>query len=264
MVKVLEVNNLNYQDFKNINLSFYNQKLYLIVGGNNSGKTTLFKLLSGIILTNDCINCNGITLNEDTCFKYIKNIGVVPKLDSSIFIYQNVLNEMLFPLHNLHYSKRTAMQRINYILNLFHKEYFKDRKINELCYSDQVLLLLIIALLHGPKIVLIDDFLPIFDKKEQEMIINVLLKLIKQDNISIVFFSSGLNIAKYCDKLLLLSNYQMVGEYAFNDLFKNDKSFYDNNIEIPFIVDLVVKLKMYGLINKEYTTIKEMVDDLWQ
>lgn len=264
MVKVLQVNNLNYHEFENINLSIYSQKLYSIVGGNNSGKTTLFKLLSGIILTNNYINCDSVILNQNTRFKYIKKIGVVPKLRKNSFIYQNVLDEMMFPLSNLNYSKNKAIKRIMKILSVFNKEYFVDKKINDLNYKDKQLLLLIISLLHYPKLILIDDIFGVFLKKEQEMIINILLKIIKQDNITVVNFSSGLDLAKYSDKIILLSSKKIVGEYSFNDLYNNDKLFYDNKLEIPFIVDLVVKLKMYGLVNKNYSSIKEMVDDLWQ
>ena len=43
MVNSLEVRNLNYQDFTNINMEFEEGKYYVILGANNSGKTTLFK-----------------------------------------------------------------------------------------------------------------------------------------------------------------------------------------------------------------------------
>ena len=55
MVKVLEVRNLNYQMFKNINLSFECNTIYSIVGPNNCGKTLLFKLLTGLINTENYI-----------------------------------------------------------------------------------------------------------------------------------------------------------------------------------------------------------------
>ena len=57
MGKILEIKNLSYCDFQNINLSFDSGQLYFIVGPNNSGKTTLFYLLSSLILTNNKIKC---------------------------------------------------------------------------------------------------------------------------------------------------------------------------------------------------------------
>ena len=35
-------------------------------------------------------------------------------------------------------------------------------------------------------------------------------------------------------------------------------------ISIPFEIELSIKLKLYGLVDKLYTNINEMVDDIWQ
>ena len=52
-------------------------------------------------------------------------------------------------------------------------------------------------------------------------------------------------------------------KYGLNDIYENDKLFYDHNLEIPFMIDLSIKLKMYNLIDKKYSNMKAMVDDIW-
>ena len=64
MAIVLEINNLSYKDFNNINLKFKDKTYYSVIGSNNSGKTTLFKLISGIIPSSNHICCNDIDLNK--------------------------------------------------------------------------------------------------------------------------------------------------------------------------------------------------------
>ena len=124
MVKVLEINNLNYHDFKNINLSFESNSFYSIVGGNNSGKTTLFKLITGFILTDNDITCDEVLLNSDTISEYIKKIGIVERVNSDSFIYQSVYDEMSYPLYNLDYPKKKRDSRIKEVL-----KYFDQNKI---------------------------------------------------------------------------------------------------------------------------------------
>ena len=46
----MEVHNLDYKDFKDINLSFNSHTFYSIVGASNCGKTTFFKLLSSSLV----------------------------------------------------------------------------------------------------------------------------------------------------------------------------------------------------------------------
>ena len=88
MSKVLETFNLSYRDFKDINLAFYSGKFYSIVGASNSGKTTLFKLLSSLIPTNNMVCCNDCLLNKDNCYEYLVNIGISERVSNHSFIYK--------------------------------------------------------------------------------------------------------------------------------------------------------------------------------
>lgn len=262
MVKVLEITNLSYKDFNNINLSFDSGNFYTIVGPNNSGKTMLFNLITGIIPTSNYIFLNNITLNKDNIDKYIVNIGIVERVNENSFIYTTVINEMIYPLANLGYSKKEALKRINEVLELFSCTNFLDKKINELSFYDKELLLLMIALLHKPKVLLLDSVLQVFSKTKQEDIIKILKKLV-EEGLTVISFTNYLEESYYSDKIILLDNFNIIGEYEYSDIFEDDKVFYEHNLEIPFMTDLSIKLKMYDLVHKEYINMKEMVDDIW-
>ena len=257
MVKVLEISNLNYHNFKNINISFEKGMFYMVVGGNNSGKTTLFKLMSGLIPSNNII-CDGISI--DNINDYIKKIGVVERVNNKSFIYQKVYNELSFPLYNLGYSKRRRDNRINELLNSFNLDCI-DKDINELNTKERQLLLIVLALLHKPKVLLLDSVLNVFSNEEQKEIVRVLKEYIEQDNLTVISFTKDLD--EFSDKLVLLSNFKIIGEYTKEDIYKDDKLFYQNGLEIPFITDLAIKLKMYNVIDKNYNDLKEMVNDIW-
>ena len=259
MSKVLEVVNLNYQDFKDINLSFNSGTFYSIVGASNSGKTTLFKLMASLIPSNNVMCCNDIFLNNNY-LDYLVNIGIVERVNNHSFIYKSVLDEMKYPLYNLGYSKNASLTRIDEILSLFKLEYFKNKDVNELSNYDKQKLLIIIALLHNPKVLLLDSVLDVFPINEKKKIIKILKVLVKK-GLTVINFTKQLDLL--VDKVILIDKYSIVGEYDSNMIFEDDKLFYSHNLEIPFMVDLSIKLKMYGLVDKEYSNMKEMVDDLW-
>lgn len=263
MVKVLEINNLNYHDFKSINISFDKNKFYTIIGGSGSGKTTLFHLISGIIPTTNKIFCAGIYLNSNSINSYIQKIGVVERINKNSFIYQKVYDEMSFPLYNLGLSKKKRDYRIKEVLSAFNLTDLIDKNINELDDDKRQLLLIMIALLHKPKVLLLDSVFNIFSKEDKKELIKVLENFIVKEDITIINFSLDLYDAFFSDKLILLSHFAIIGEYDKDDIYRDDKLFYQNGLEIPFITDLSVKLKVYNIINKNYSDMKEMVNDIW-
>lgn len=260
---ILKVNNLNYMDFHNLSLSFEKNKLYFIVGANKSGKTTLFRIISSLIFTNNIVRCDRILLNEDTKNDYIKMIGVVERVNKYSFNYKTVKDEMLYPLINLGYRIDIAERRINTVLNLFNLDYLINKDINNLNINEKQLLLIMIALLHHPKVLLIDNVLDIFNAKERLFIISTLKRIIYEDNITILNFSSNLENIIESDRVIILSHFKFIKETTYNEIYENDKLFYENGLEIPFMFDLVNKLKMYDLINFNHTDMKGLVDDIW-
>ena len=263
MEVILDINNLNYQEFANINISFDNGKYYAIVGNNNSGKTTLFRLISGLIPTENVIECNNVWLNNHNRFQYIKNLGIVLKVNKDSFINKTVYEEMLYPLNNLGYNDNIIKRRINGVLEYFNKKDIINKKIEDLSYKDKQLLLLMIAFLHQPRVILLDGIMEVFSQKEQQILINYLKKLVKSVNITVINFTSSLKEVIDADEIILISNKQIIDKFNPSKMYTDDKYFYENNLEIPFMVDLSVKLGMYNIINKEYINMKEMVDSIW-
>lgn len=261
MAVVLDIDGLSYMNFHDFNLSFDNKVYYSVIGSNKCGKTTLFKLISGIIPSSNTFCCDSIILNSINAREYITKIGVVNRVNGNSFIFNSVLDEMLYPLKNLGYSREKSLIRIKKVLGLFNVTNFQDKLINELDYYDQQLLLIMIAILHKPKVLLLDSVLDIFSNEAYQKIVNVLRNI--DDELTIINFTNSLEIAYNSDRIILLDNYKMIGEYKPVDIYNNDKLFYEHNLEIPFIVDLSIKLKMYNLIDKEFFNMKEMVDDIW-
>ena len=263
MKKLFIVDNLNYQSFQNIHLSFEKGKFYSIIGPNKSGKTTMFKIMSGLIKTNNYIVCDNIRLNSKTRYDFIKKIGVVRKISFNSFKYIYVYNEMAYPLYNLNYDKKVIETRISTVTRQFGMSDIVNKKIIELNEFQKQILLLMISLLHEPKVLLIDDAFADFNDEETEKII-LILKKMSSKGLCVIYFSHLLSTCLESDEVILFNNYRVIKKMMVEDIMNNDKLFYDNNIELPFMIDLNIKLKMYNIIHNKYDNIKKMVDDIWQ
>ena len=68
-MKIIEAKNINYHIsnkllFKNLNLEIEKGSFVSIIGENCSGKSTLLKLMSGAIVTDNNIKIDGVQINK--------------------------------------------------------------------------------------------------------------------------------------------------------------------------------------------------------
>lgn len=264
MDSILNINNLSYGLYNDLSVSFESGKYYAIIGCNNSGKTLLFNLISGIIGTTDFMNCNGITLSRETVNEYIKQIGVVPKLTKYSFIYKKVSSELHYPLHNLGYSLNESNELIQGILKDLNLTNILNKKINDIDLNEKVMLLFILALLHNPKVLIIDDMFTLLDLEHQLTIRKYIKDLVKKNKLTVINFSCNVHEALYADYLYVINNGNIVSSGKPKEILGNEKMFNDNNLELPTIIKLSSRLIKYDLIDHNYVNTKELVDDIWK
>jgi len=260
---MLEICNLNYLDFKNFNLKIEKNSYTSIVGSNKSGKTTLCKIISGLLLIDDVCECNNIKLNKDSLYKYVKNIGVVSLVNENSFIYETVKDELCYPLLNFHYPKIVIDKMIKDLLKEFNLLSIYDKRISELDISTRQVLLFILALLHKPMVLLIDEGFLLLNNDDKKIVIDYLNKRKKSD-LTIVNFTNNLYNIVNSDKLCLLEKFAVKKIGKPMELLEDDQLFYQSGLEVPFMVDLSIKLKMYNLIDKVYLDMEELVNSIWK
>ena len=264
MNSIMEIRNLNYLDFNNFYLYIKENSFTSIVGSIKTGKTTLVKIMSSIIETNNVCICNGEFLNTNNTFNYLRNIGVVFGVTNNSFIYKTVLDELKYSLINLGYSKNDINKKIIDILNEFNLSSIYNKSIDDLDISIKQVLLFIIALLHEPRVLLVDDAFLLMNENDKKMLFNYLVKLKNDNKLTIIYFSSKLDDVIKSDYLYLLENFCIKKGGIPLEILGDDQLFYQSGLEIPFMIDLSIKLKMYGLIDNIYLNMEELVDKIWK
>ena len=265
----MSVDNLSYkienkQIINDLSFVIKDNSVNAFLSSNNSGKTTLIKLLSGIIYNESGkIVVNNITLNRSNFKKYIQNIStILDDIDES-FLCDTVIEEIKYPLINLKYSKSEIENRIDEVLSILDLNRIVDKKINELNNFEKVKVLLAASIAHNPKVLLIDDLLRFLTLDEKKEIINI-FKKICNDDISIIFTTSSLNDLKEIDNIYVLNNGKIAIHDSFDNIILKDNELSKMGIEIPLMIDLSRKLQFYELLDKVYYDPDKVVDKLWK
>jgi zinc transport system ATP-binding protein len=203
MVKIENLT-FKYKDaiiLDNVNLEIEKGDYVAIIGPNGGGKTTLIKLIVGLLKPTS----GKISLKTD-------KIGYVPQytnfsLDIPITIFDVVLQGRLSK-YKFFYTKEDkdiAIQK----LKLVNMLYAKNKKISDLSGGERQRVLIARALVSNPQILILDEPTSAIDIKGQKEIYNILknlqmTKIVISHDINILL--EGVNRVAFVNKTLILHN----------------------------------------------------------
>lgn len=248
---------------KDISFKVKMPSMISIIGPNNCGKSTLIKCLSGIMPVEESIMIDDIVLNKKNIRKYARNIGVIFSSDFKQFLFENVIDEIAFPLCNLNYRKKEIKKRINEMSSLLFLDDILSKKTNELNAVEKVKVLLAVALIHSPQVLLLDDILLGLNNAERERILLILKRVIEEQGIIVIMTSSNLMDTIYSDAVLVIEGGVIRYSGTLNDILEHDNVLTRLGLEIPPMMDISLKLKFYNLLDDVILDEEEMVNALW-
>ena len=244
-MKPLRIKNLK-KKFKDtvaingVNLEIEEGKITGIIGRSGSGKSTLLRMINrliepteGTIEFNDTIitDIKGKALRKwrSECAMIFQQFNLVDRLD----VLTNVLIGSLgrnYSLLNLfgYFSKE---EKINALRNLNRFELTEKslQRSGTLSGGQQQRVAIARALMQKPKILLADEPISSLDPKNSKRVMDDMLKINREDGITIICNLHSLEIAKkYCDRLIGLSQGEVVFDGKPNELTASiSKKLYD-------------------------------------
>lgn len=262
---LIEIINLNYKEiFQEFNLTIEKEKWIAVSGTNCSGKSTLIKLLSTLISTDNTIFYKGVPIEKINKSDIQKEIGVVVLEDQFEFSYSTVEEELFSILENLQINQKEKIEEYQKVVKLLNMENILTENPNTLNRNSKIKLLLAATLISKPKVLLLDDICSMMTKIETKEILNALKELNQKEKTTIIMTTDNLNEVLDVDYLYILEKGHIALEGIPLEILEQDSKLNRLGLSIPFMVDLSVKLKDYGLIDETILDMDRMVEVLWK
>jgi ABC-2 type transport system ATP-binding protein len=191
---------------KDISFSVERGELFGLIGADGAGKTTLFRILTTLLLADEgTASVNGFDVVKE--YKKIRNcVGYMP---GKFSLYQDLTIE-----ENLNFFAAifgtTLHENYDLIKDIYQQiEPFKDRRAGQLSGGMKQKLGLCCALIHKPDILFLDEPTTGVDVVSRREFWEMLKKL-KQQGITILVSTAYMDEADLCDRIALIQKGQIL------------------------------------------------------
>ena len=205
------LNGNNIKILKNINFEIKKNERVAIIGESGSGKTSLLMLMSGLESpTNGSIvfdkeDLSKINEKRRTEIRR-KKIGLIFQ---QFFLIPNytALENVMFPMqiNKINNEKEKAIS----ILADFGLVNRKNNLPSELSGGEQQRVAIARAISFDPEIVLADEPTGNLDRKNTELVSNLLLEYSRKKKICLILVTHNMNLARKCDRIMKLVDGQI-------------------------------------------------------
>jgi len=200
------VNGSDIKVLKNINFVINKNERVAIIGESGSGKTSLLMLMSGLenpttgSLFFDNEDFSKISEKKKTQIRK-KKIGLIFQQFYLIPNY-TALENVMFPMqiNQIHDEKKKA----NSILSDVGLAHRKNNLPSELSGGEQQRVAIARAISFNPEIILADEPTGNLDRKNTELVSDLLLNYSNKKKISLILVTHNMNLAKKCDRVIKL------------------------------------------------------------
>lgn len=186
----------------NITFTVKESEIFGFIGPDGGGKTTLFRIITTLLLP-DKGSVNVMGLDTVTGFRELrKNIGYMPGRFS---LYQDLSVEENLNFYATVFGT-TVEENYDLIADIYsHIEPFKKRLAGKLSGGMKQKLALSCALIHKPKLLILDEPTTGVDAVSRSEFWDMLGKL-RQHNITILVSTPYMDEAMRCDRVALIQN----------------------------------------------------------
>lgn len=269
MTKIVNIKNLSFGYnknllFNNFSLSVDSGEWVSILGANGAGKTTLVKLIIGLFKNNNSIEIDNLLLNKKNIREIRKLIGVVFDNPEIQFVAETVKDEIAFTLENLQMPKEEIHKAITEIAKRLKIEDLLNIEPHRLSGGQMQKVALASALVLKPKILILDEALSMIDPYDKNEIMKMLKKYHKDTDTTILNFTSDIEETIYSDRIVGLYKGQVGIDGPVKGVLNEENAMKKLGLNLPFLVDLASRLKLYGLLEDIELDMDKMVNKLWK
>jgi len=270
-VNAIEIKNVNFGydgneklAVRGLSLSIKEGEFVAVVGRNASGKSTLAKLINGLIapLSGEVSVFGLSTSDSKNLFEIRKSCGIVFQNPDNQMVASIVEDDVAFGPENIGVPREEIAERINFALEATGTDEFKDKMASRLSGGQKQRVAIAGVLALKPRILILDESTSMLDPRGRAEVMSVVDKL-NEEKMTVIVITHYMEEVVSCDRVFVMNGGELIKSGTPREIFEDSAVLARAGLELPVAAKISQKLKEKGVDIGLTLTKEELKEKLW-
>ena len=231
-----------------IDLNIERGSYVAILGHNGCGKSTLAKLLCGILLpTSGSVLVDGMDTNDDDlAFEIRKKCGMVFQNPDNQLVASIVEEDIAFAPENLGLPREEIRARVDAALKTVGMEEYAEHATYKLSGGQKQRIAIAGILAMSPECIVFDEATAMLDPNGRKDIVAAMKRLNKEHGMTVITITHYMNEAIEADRIVVMSQGRIIGDGTPEQIFSKVEELKSASLSVPQVTELLYMLEQDG------------------
>ncbi len=241
------------QDFnealKDINLDIKKGEFVAILGHNGSGKSTLAKHFNAIFVPDEgTVTIEGMDTSDATKLWDIRSkVAMVFQNPDNQIVATIVEDDVAFAAENLGFSQDEIRKRVDTSLEAVGMSRYKKYAPHMLSGGQKQRVAIAGVIAISPDAIVLDEPTAMLDPTGRKEVMNAILTLNREYNITIVLITHNMDEAVMADRVVVMDSGTVLIDDVPKKVFSNVKMLKDIGLDVPQVTELAYNLSQNNI-----------------
>lgn len=270
--KLIEFRNVSFRYteelpwvLRNCTFEIYENEEVAIIGHNGSGKSTIAKLMNGLLFPQEgAIFINGKQVTQESIWEIRKDVGMVFQNPDNQFVGTTVQDDVAFGMENRGIPRPEMVKRIDDTLSAVGMLDYLMTEPHKLSGGQKQRVAIASVLAISPQVLILDEATAMLDPKGRTEIMETILNVQEEHQLSLITITHDLQEVVRAERVIVMNEGEIWDEASPREVFAKKDELRKIGLDVPFIAILSDALVKSGVsITNEPLNQEELLEDLW-
>jgi len=248
-----------------VNLTVGKGEFVAVLGHNGCGKSTLAKHFNGLLLpSGGMVYIDGMDTKQEEYFQEIrKTVGMVFQNPDNQIVATVVEEDVAFAPENLGVPSEEIRRRVDEALKTVDMYELRLHAPHLLSGGQKQRVAIAGAIAMEPQCIVFDEPTAMLDPKGRSEVIETMLKLKREKNMTVVLITHYMEEAAQADRVVIMDKGKILRDDTPRNIFSEVKFLKGLGLDVPQVTELCYLLSKAGIpVPQDILTVEECADVL--